>query len=467
MLRTTRLVNHAPIESPADAPVRPSTGAGGRQRHVALFIDDLGGGGVQRMAIALAGGFIDRGCRVDLVVCRATGPLRSSVPDEVKLVELEAARYGLARLYALAADPAGFKELLHPILLRWKTPRDLAYLPDLVRYLKREAPDVLLAATPFLNLEAVWAGRLAGAAGTRIAVSERHNLSFRIQHKPRQRALPPLIRRAYTMADSIVAVSDAVGDDLASVTGIPRESITTIYNPVVTPDLRGRALEPMDHPWFAPGEPPVVISVGRLVMVKDYPTLLRAFARVRALRDVRLLILGEDKDAQGTARRRAELMALAAELGVAAAVELPGFAPNPLAYMARAAVFVLSSAWEGFGNVLVEALACGCPVVSTDCPSGPREILDDGRYGRLVPVGDDAALAGAILATLDAPADAGRLRERAMTFSRDRAVERYLEELFGDDQRSLHRARRPPGALRPAALSHPAPATCPAPRRPG
>jgi PAS domain S-box-containing protein len=112
-------------------------------------------------------------------------------------------------------------------------------------------------------------------------------------------------------------------------------------------------------------------------------------------------------------------------------VDVPGFVPNPLAYMARAAVFVLSSTWEGFGNVLVEALACGCPVVSTDCPSGPAEVLDHGRYGRLVPVGDEAAMAEAILATLDAPPDPVLLRARARMFSVDQALDRYLGLLLG------------------------------------
>jgi glycosyltransferase involved in cell wall biosynthesis len=424
-------VGQCPLVAPPAVEVRRCASTAHPRRHVALLIDDLGAGGVQKMALTLAGGLVDRGCRADLVVCRATGPLRKFVPDGVNLVELEPARYGLGRLYALAADLASFRELLRPVLLPWKAPRDLVYLPDLVRYLQREQPCALLAATPYLNLGAVWAKRLANATRTRISVSERHNLSFRIQSKPRQRALPPLIRRTYAMADAIVAVSKTVADDLGSVAGIPRHSITTIYNPVVTPNLSSRACETTDHPWFAPGAPPVVLSVGRLAPVKDFPSLVRAFARVRAVRDARLMILGEGKDAPETARRRAELMALATELGIASDVDLPGFAQNPLAYMARAAVFALSSTWEGFGNVLVEALACGCPVVSTDCPSGPAEILDRGRYGRLVPVGDAAAMAEAILATLDAPPDPNVLRARGALFSADRAVESYLVTLFG------------------------------------
>src|SRR5262249_43075680 len=146
------------------------------------------------------------------------------------------------------------------------------------------------------------------------------------------------------------------------------------------------------HPWFRPSAPPVVLGAGRLHAQKDFPTLLRAFAQVRAKREARLMILGEAKCAE----YRTELMALAAQLGIADDVMLPGFVANPFAYMARAAVFVLSSAWEGLPTVLIEALASGCPVVSTACPSGPREILENGKYGPLVPVGDDTALANAI-----------------------------------------------------------------------
>ncbi len=220
-----------------------------------------------------------------------------------------------------------------------------------------------------------------------------------------------------------MAVSEGVAEDLALTASLPRERITTIYNPVVTPALAGQAQAPLTHPWFAPGSPPVLLAVGRLHYQKDFPTLLRAFARVRAVRAVRLLILGEGD--QGVA-----LQASAQELGITTDVELPGFVLNPFAYMARAAVFVLSSAYEGLPGVLIQALACGCPVVSTDCPSGPAEILEGGVYGPLVPVGDDAALAKAILSTLNARPNPDWLRTRAAEFSVDRAVDRYLEVLL-------------------------------------
>jgi glycosyltransferase involved in cell wall biosynthesis len=231
-----------------------------------------------------------------------------------------------------------------------------------------------------------------------------------------------MARRFYPAADVIVAVSSGVADDLARVTALPRNQIRPIYNPVVTHELITQSQETVDHPWFSANAPPVVLGVGRLAAQKDFSTLIRAFARVRATREVRLLILGEG-------RKRPTLEALAASLGVAKDVSLPGFCDNPFSAMAYAAVFVLSSAYEGLPGVLIQALACGCPVVSTDCPSGPAEILEAGTHGLLVPVGDDAALATAICSTLNAPPQADWLRARAAEFSVEKATDRYLEIL--------------------------------------
>jgi glycosyltransferase involved in cell wall biosynthesis len=246
----------------------------------------------------------------------------------------------------------------------------------------------------------------------------------------RERHLPRLLGHGYRMADGILAVSDGVADDLARRTGLPREGITTVYNPVVTAKLAALAAAPVAHPWFATAAPPLILGVGSLAARKDFPTLLRAFARVRAQRDCRLVILGQGSTPDKTAELKAELMALAASLGVAADTDLPGFVANPFAYMARAATFVLSSLYEGLPGVLIQALACGCPVVSTDCPSGPSEILDGGRFGALVPVGDDTAMATAIASTLDDPLAASTLRARGNLFSVERAVDRYVDLMF-------------------------------------
>jgi glycosyltransferase involved in cell wall biosynthesis len=198
-----------------------------------------------------------------------------------------------------------------------------------------------------------------------------------------------LIRFFYPWADGIVAVSKGASDDLAQMAGLDRKRIRTIYNPVVLPELLGKTQTALEHPWFEANQPPVILGVGRLHPQKDFATLIQAFAQVRQRRQARLLILGEGPE-------RPKLEALVKKLGVEQDASLPGFVTNPYPYMAHAALFVLSSVEEGLGNVLIEALYCGTSLISTDCPSGPREILKDGQYGQLVPVGDVTALARAI-----------------------------------------------------------------------
>jgi glycosyltransferase involved in cell wall biosynthesis len=199
---------------------------------------------------------------------------------------------------------------------------------------------------------------------------------------------------------------------------LPRERVEVVYNPVITPAMLAQARQQPDHPWFGAGQPPVILGVGRLTRQKDFPTLIRAFAEVRRRRPARLIILGEGED-------RPELEALIGELGLADHVALPGFRDNAMAYLAGSALFVLSSAWEGLPTVLIEALAAGARVVSTDCPSGPREILQDGRLGVLVPVGDAPALARAMANALDGPAST--VPPDALTpFTLDAAVDNYL-----------------------------------------
>lgn len=360
---------------------------------MALFLPSLRGGGAERVMVNLARGFAERGLEVDLVLARAEGTYLSQVPPGVRVVDLRA-------------------------------PRVMASLPVLLRYLRRERPEAILSALDHANIVAIWARKLARVR-CRLVVSVHSTLSRATVNAStsRGRLMPSLTRMFYPWADAVVAVSQGVAEDLAKTTGLPRERIQVIYNPVVTPELLEKAREPLNHPWFEPGQPPVILSVGRLTMAKDYPTLIRAFALVRAERTARLMILGEGEE-------RSKLESLVRELGLEADVSLPGFVDNPYAYMARAAVFVLSSAWEGFGNVLVEAMAVGTPVVSTDCPSGPAEILEGGRWGRLTPVSDDSALAAAIIANLkEGPKDPKGLRCRARTFSLDNIVEKYLEVL--------------------------------------
>jgi glycosyltransferase involved in cell wall biosynthesis len=232
-----------------------------------------------------------------------------------------------------------------------------------------------------------------------------------------------MIRCFYPWADSIVTVSKGLADELAQVANQPRKHIQVIYNPIVTPELRVKAQAPLDHPWFEPGQPPVLLAVGRLVAVKDFPSLIMAFAQVQQIRPARLLILGEGPD-------RSRLEALVRQLDLEQDVSLPGFVENPYTYMARASAFVLSSRAESLANVLLEAHYCGAPLIATDCPYGPREILRDGQYGQLVPVGNPTALARAIEKTL-----AGQVlppvRESWRPFELMTVVNQYIDVLLG------------------------------------
>ncbi len=395
----------------------------GRGRRVALAFGTLAAGGVERSMLTLAERFLACDCKVDVLLCRRQGELLGEVPEGARVIELGRSDPWRTRALAFAADPFA----LTPFRLRKKTLKELRQLPDFVEYLRTAKPAAVLAAMPRHNLQAIWARQLSGLR-THLVISQRDRASpeARTAYTEHEalRAFPSsLLRRAYLQADAIVAVSYGIADDLASYANIPRERITTIYNPVVTPDLTAKARTPLDHPWFECGQPPVILGVGRLHPQKDFPTLIRAFAHVRAQRPVRLVILGA-----GDAGRDAyvsDLRSLPAKLGVDDDVRFEGFVANPFAFMARASVFALSSVHEGLPGALIQALACGCPVVSTDCVSGPREILDDGEYGPLVPVGDDAAMAAALQQVLDNPLPPDRLRARAELFSVDRAMERY------------------------------------------
>jgi glycosyltransferase involved in cell wall biosynthesis len=408
-------VGSSPMTAGASSPAR---------KHVALLLPSLAGGGVARSFLQLANGLTSRGHRVDFVLCRATGPHLAKVSSDIHVVEL-APESGLrARMRALSLSKEAWREILRPIVLSPSAPPVLPYISSLAQYLDTLKPDVVLSGKTHTNLLAIWACRMAKTS-PRIVISERTNLSTELatSSKWRWRYAAPLIGKLYPAADAITSVSNGVSDDLAETTGLPRESIQTIYNPVARPEIYQSAKVRPDHPWFAKGAPPVILAVGRLTEQKQYTVLLEAFARVQERHGVRLLILGEGKD-------RDALSARVRELGLDRSVSLPGFSDNPYAYMAHAAAFVLSSAWEGLPGVLIEALVCGCPVVSTDCPSGPREILEAGKYGELVPVGDVGALAQAIERVLMRPPDRQPLRVRGAEFSLEAAVDEYVKVLF-------------------------------------
>ncbi len=283
-------------------------------------------------------------------------------------------------------------------------------------YIDEERPDCILPSLPRAKSATLIALGFTGL--TPVVIPTVH--SVLLNRKRRFRKLYSIL---FPVADRVVAVSEGVADTLALELGIPRERISRIYNPTDTAEITKLAHFVPDHPWMSDDGPPVILSAGRLARVKDYPTLLRAFRQVSRNSDVRLIILGE-----GNWRKRLEKMTR--KMGLQEKVSLPGWVSNPYAFMSRASLFVLSSKYEGLGNVLIEALACGCPCVSTNCPSGPAEILDNGRFGPLVPVGDDSALAAAMKLVLDSPPGKDKLLTRAQEFSLDASVDQYEHMIF-------------------------------------
>ena len=361
----------------------------------------------------LATGMARQGRRVDLVLASATGPYLADVTEEVRLVDLAVGRVSRA-------------------------------IVPLAAHLRSERPDVLFTTLHHTSLVASLARTLARTS-TPLFLREATTVSARPipANDLRQRAKRLAMHWAYAGADGVVAVSEGVADDLRQTFGVPDHKLWTLYTPVVTDDVKRLASLDPEHPWFVPDAPPVVLGVGRLRDHKGFMSLIEAFTKVRATRPMRLVLLGEGE-------QRSALERHAFELGVGDDVELPGFVSNPFAFMSRSSVYVLSSAFEGLPGTLIQAMACGCPVVATDCRSGPREILEDGRYGELVPVGDVEAMARAIGSVLDEPPPPDRLRERASKFASEPVVSAHLAAFEATIQRRTSarpgRARRTMGA---------------------
>ncbi len=363
---------------------------------IAIFLASLRGGGAERSMLRLANGLAEEGLKIDLILAQKDGTYFSEISPQVNLVCL-------------------------------KTKRLLWGLPKLVKYLKQEKPTYLICALNYVNLIGLWARFIAGVP-TRTIVTVRNTISPQLnQLVLKKRLIHRLLHHSYLHAYFIVAISQGVADNLTATFNLPRHCIKVIYNPAFTPNLLLQAKETIDHPWFSPREPPVILGVGRLTQQKDFPTLIRAFAIAQQHYSARLMILGEGEE-------RPRLAALVKELGLEDQVSLPGFVKNPFAYMDQAALFVLSSAWEGFGNVLVEAMAVGTPVVATNCKSGPEEILAGGKYGTLVAVGDVEGLAQAMLTTLNNPIASEVLQSRAKEFSQEKNTIEYLKLLSDDYQ---------------------------------
>lgn len=357
------------------------------ERRIAFFLPTLAGGGAERVALNLLAGMLERDIPLDLVLADAEGPYLSQVPDRIRVIN-----FGVSRV--------------------------IKAVPALARYLKETQPVGLLSHMNHANMTAILARDLARVK-TKLVGVEHETLSASKSQLRRSKLFPTMMKLLYPRADAIVGVSKGVSEDLDTQLGFKPGTVKTIYNPVVDPQLIAKSQEPVAHPWFQPDSPPVFLAVGRLSFQKDFENLIQAFALVRARKPARLIILGEGET-------RSELEAAIAKLGISEDVSLPGFVQNPYAYMRNSTALVLSSRWEGLPTVLIEAMACGCAVVATDCPSGPHEILAAGQYGRLVPVENAPALADAMVQTLDNPVSRDLSIERGMYFSADRAVSDYL-----------------------------------------
>lgn len=358
-------------------------------KKIAFFLPNLGGGGAERVVLNLLKGMSDReDLKLDLVVASTEGPYLEQVPDRVRIVNLATGRVFTA-------------------------------IPALSRYLKENRPISLISHLNHANISTILARDLARTK-TRLILVEHSTLSVYKSKLLRSNLLPTMMKWLYPRAEVVVGVSQGVADDLDDQLGFEPGTVRVVYNPVVDADLITKANISPDHPWLQPGNLPVFLAVGRFSTAKDFTNLINAFALVRQQIAARLIILGEGE-------LRSELEEAIERHGITEDVSLPGFVQNPYAYMSKASAFVLSSRWEGLPTVLIEAMACGCPVVATDCPSGPQEILAAGKYGLLVPIENSNALADAMLQTLKNPISRDILVKRGMYFSHERAVADYLE----------------------------------------
>ncbi|WP_227815620.1 glycosyltransferase [Nitrogeniibacter aestuarii] len=363
---------------------------------IAIYTPDLSTGGVGKMRTHLMWEMVRRGYEVDLLVARTDSPLFGRIPDAVHVEQIGTT---------------------HPFYS----------LFPLVRYFRSRKPTVLL--TDRLRLSKACQRAVSWSrVPTRLYLSMHNPLSVKLDalSEPKRKRLHGDFMQWALKNDRLIAVSDGVAADLVEHIGVPAEFISTVTNPVITPEILQLAAQPLDHPFFGSHHDPVVLAAGRMTEQKDFPTLLRAFERVRRERRVKMVLLGDQ------AGHFAELEAMVRTLGIEDDVSFPGFEPNPYRYMARADVFALSSRWEGFGNVMVEALATGLPVVATDCPVGPREILQDGALGPLVPMGDSQALANGIMQMLDERPAAERLQAGVAKYTVEHSVDGYLKA-FGLD----------------------------------
>lgn len=361
-----------------------------RSTEIAFYLPSLRGGGAERTTLNLANGFADRGYEVDLVLVQAEGEYLPSVSSKVNLID-------------------------------FNTKRVLHSLPKLTRYLRKKKPKAIISALHHANVICSWAVNLANTNTKTILTARDIFSSNQSNRNIHSKVFINLLKHSYLNADFVVGISKGVVNDLLSILNISdHKNFKVIYNPVINNSIDQQLNCELSHPWFYDGEPPVILAVGRLEPIKDYKTLIYAFKEVKKRRNAKLIILGEGS-------QRKELEDLVKSLGLSDHVMMPGFVSNPYVYMKKSALLVHSAIAEGFCNVIVEAMYCGTPIVATNGPGGPREILENGKYGSLVPVGDAKIMAKAILEALNAKFDAEILVKRAKDFEVNTILDQYQE----------------------------------------
>lgn len=402
--------------------------------HIAFAISSLHGGGAARVVLALTQSLIARGHRVDLVLFQMHIHYPGKIPAAARLfvmdespdqVTADSPEYG-ALCKRVAAVARGYPKKVGRLSLMRRLKWNFRVIPTrdkfqktcrIADYIEQENPDIILSSLISATVATLLAGYLLDKPPPVVLII--HNMM-----KRRRKWVPIKYSPLFEKAARVVAVSSGVADSVRRETGVSKQQLTAIHNPIIPLDLDQLKLETPQHPWFSDGGAPIILACGRLKAIKDFACLVNAFARLSKQTPCRLVIFGEGEE-------RAALEDLVAARQLGQTVAFPGWVENPYAHMANASLFVLCSRMEGLPSVLIEALACGCACVSTNCPSGPAEILQDGVVGELVEVGNDRALADAMLRTLNNPPPRQRLVDRAAFYSVDRSVELY-EKLMRD-----------------------------------
>lgn len=366
---------------------------------ICVFLPSLAGGGAERVMARLTNEFSHRGFEVDLVLAHADGPYLSDLSDKVNLIDLECSGV-------------------------------LSALPKLIKYLNKHEPNSLLTAMNHSNIVATVA-TIFSRSKVRLILSERLHFGAHLKrsHSLKEWIVKCLMHFLYRRADKIICVSKEIEHYLLSSLNLDKNKITTIYNPVVDQKLIEDSHAPNSHQWLQSKDLPVIVSAGRLNAQKNQTLLIDAFHQLIQTKKARLIIFGEGE-------LRHQLEQQIKDLNLIDHVLLPGFESNLFSSFRKADLFVLSSDYEGLPGVLIQAMACGLPIVSTDCPTGPAEILEQGKWGELVPVGDRVALSNAIATALDKTSYPA-VEERAQFFNVETATQQYLKELIPNHPSTL------------------------------